>query len=120
MQAAIAAHPMLKQGLERMATESAKMEGTAILTTMTMDAVKSAEQMAATQQARAEEDKPSLSGGVGGLVGGFARRAARKKTDGEGPKDRATFLTITNERLGVTTNVGAADVSLPAGFTEDR
>ena len=49
MQAALAAHPMLKEGLARMAEESRKREGTAILTVTTMDAVKSAEQMAAQQ-----------------------------------------------------------------------
>jgi hypothetical protein len=120
MQAALAAHPMLKQGLERMSAEGAKMDGTTILTTMTMEAVKSAEQLEAEQRARSDDDKPNVSGGVGGIVGGFARRAARRKTEGDGPKPRATFMTITNEHLSITSNVGASDVAMPAGFKEGR
>lgn len=122
MQTAIAAHPALKQGLARMAEESRKMEGTAILTVMTMDAVKSAEQMAAAQSQKTEESKPTLSGGVGGLIGGFGRKMAQKKSEGgnEGPKARATFMTITNERLSIATTVSENDVAIPAGFKEDR
>jgi hypothetical protein len=31
---------------------------------------------------------------------------------------RATFMTMNNEVLKITTNVSAADVALPAGFKE--
>jgi hypothetical protein len=41
------------------------------------------------------------------------KKAAPKK---EPPKQRVTFMTTTNEVLKVTTDVPAADVSVPAGF----
>jgi hypothetical protein len=129
MQAAIAAHPMLKQGLARMAEEGRKMEGTPILNVMTMDAVKSAEQLAAEQNQKAEETKSSSASApptsVGGLLGGFGKKIAQKKVEGDkppaaGPQARATFMTITNERLSIATSVAASDVAIPAGFNEDK
>lgn len=122
MQAALAAHPMLKDGLARMAEESRKMEGTAILTITTMDTVKSAEQMAAQQSQTTEPSGPDTSSGVGGLIGGFGRRMAKKKaSDGDAPaRPQSTFMTMTNERLSVSTSVAAGDVAIPAGFKEDK
>ncbi len=123
MQAALAAHPQLKQGLARMAEESKKLDGTAILTTTTMEAVKSAEALAAEQPGGAgAEDAASTPSSVGGLIGGFGRRMARKSEnkDASGPKARAAFMTITNERLSISTNVSAGDVAIPAGFKENR
>jgi hypothetical protein len=116
MAAAMAMYPMLKQALGRMNTENAKVDGTAIMTTVTMDAVKSQEQMA--QEARTtEESKPAS--GVGGLLGGLARRAAKTETADAG-KARATFMTSTNEVLKVDTALTAADTAIPAGFREDK
>lgn len=123
MQAALAAHPQLKQGLARMAEESKKMEGTAILTTTTMEAVKSAEALAAEQSNAKAEDRSGPPTSVGGLIGGFARRRAQRKSDdgdAGGPKARAAFMTITNERLSLSTTVSASDVAIPAGFREDK
>ncbi|MGE3510353.1 MAG: hypothetical protein AB7N65_15895 [Vicinamibacterales bacterium] len=125
MQAALATHPQLKQGLARMAEESKKLEGTAILTTTTMEVVKSAEQLAQEQQAApgAGEDKSAPPTSVGGLLGGLGRRMARnkdKEKDAGGPQPRVAFMTITTERLSITPNASAADVAIPAGFKEDR
>jgi hypothetical protein len=123
MQTAIAAHPMLKEGLARMAEEGRKMEGTPILTTITADAVKSAEQMASAQQNKTEESKSSTPTSVSGIIGGLGRRVTQKKSD-EGsngaPKARTTFMTINTERLSITTSASAADVAIPQGFKEDR
>jgi hypothetical protein len=116
MAAALAMYPMLKDGLARMRDEGVKLDGTAILTTTTVEAVKSEEQLAAEKKSEGDS-RPSVSGGVGGLVGGLARRAAQRR---EEPKARATFMTITNEVLKVTTDVTAADVAVPAGFKEGR
>lgn len=116
MAAALAMYPMLKDGLARMRDESAKLDGTAILTTTTVEAVKSEEQMAADKKTAEAESRPNVSGGVGGLVGGLARRAQRR----EEPKSRATFMTISNEVLKVTTDVAATDVAVPAGFKEGK
>lgn len=127
MQAALAAHPQLKEGLARMAEESKKLDGTAILTTTTMEVAKSAEQLSAEQQQGAEksEEKSAPPTSVGGLIGGFGRRMAKRKADtnekeSAGPRARVAFMTITNERLSIATAVSAGEVAIPAGFKEDR
>jgi hypothetical protein len=117
MAAALALYPMLKDGLARMRDEAVKLDGTAILTTTTVESVKSEEQLATEKKSAEAEGRPSVSGGIGGLVGGFARRAAQRN---DPPKPRATFMTITNEVLKVTTDVAAADVSVPTGFREAK
>ena len=117
MAAAMAIYPMLKPALERMNAEKHKVEGTAILTTVRVEAVKSAEQFAQEQKQREEANKPSVSGGVGGLIGGLARRAAQKKMEGE-PQPRAMVMTTTSEVLKIATDVAAGDVAIPAGFKQ--
>ena len=119
MAAALAMYPQLKPALARMSTEGAKLDGTPILTTMTFDAVKSAEQMAEEQKARDTDDKPAVSTQVGSVISGFARRAVKKKMDGD-PQARATVFTGTNEVLKVVTEVTPADVAVPAGFKESK
>jgi hypothetical protein len=121
MAAALAMYPMMKQALGRMSAEGSKLEGTAIQTVTTMDAVKSPEQIAEEQKASAAEDKSSAQGGVGGLLGGFAKKMAQKKMGGDdAAKPRATFMTITTDVLKVVTDVTPADVAVPAGFKENK
>jgi hypothetical protein len=115
MAAAMAMYPMMKQAMGRMTTEGAKLDGTPIMTTVTMDAVKSEEQMA--QQPAAAEEKPA--GGLGGMVGGLLARKGAKKGDDQ-PKARSTFMTSTNEVLKVATDVSSTDVAVPAGFKENK
>jgi len=118
MAAAMALYPMMKQAMGRMTIEGAKLEGTAILTTMTMDAVKSGEQIAQETTAAVETvEKPAPS--LGGLLGGLAKKAAARKGD-DGSKARTTFMTSTNEVLHVATAVSASDVDVPAGFRENK
>lgn len=116
MALALALYPMLKDGLARMRDEGVKLEGTPIVTTTTIESVKSQEQMAEEKKSREAGSKPTVSGGVGGLVGGLARRAVRR----EEPKQRATFMTTTSEVLKVTTDVPATDVAIPVGFKETK
>jgi hypothetical protein len=113
-------YPMMKDALARMRTEGAKMDGTPIMTTVTMDAVKSPEQLAEEKQSSDEESAPSMKGGLGGMFGGLAKKMAKKKVEGDGgePTARTTFMTMTSEVLKVTPDVTAADVAIPAGFKE--
>jgi hypothetical protein len=121
MATAMAMYPAMKEAIARMNAESGKLQGTPILTTTTLDAVKSAEQVAADAQSKDEESKPSAKGGLGGLVGGMVARRAQKKSEGQNEaKDRATFMTITSEMLKVSTDVSAADVAVPPGFKEAK
>jgi hypothetical protein len=117
MASALALYPMLKPALERMNAEKDKVEGTAILATVKVEGVKSAEQFAQEQKQREDGNKPSVSGGVGGLLGGLARRAAQNKVQGD-PQQRSTVMTTTSELLKIATDVPAADVAIPAGFKQ--
>jgi hypothetical protein len=123
MAAAMAMYPMMKEALGKMNAEGGKIEGTPIQTTTTMDAVKSADQIAEEAKSSGDSDsKSAASGGVGGLLGGFAKKMAQKKAGGgdDANKDRATFMTMTSEVLKVVTDVSAADVAVPAGFKENK
>lgn len=108
----MAAYPGMKDALAKMSAEGSKLEGTPIMTTMTFDVVKSADQVAQEAKPR-DEDK----GSVGGLLGGLARRARRGQDEN---KPRTTFMTSTNEVLKISTSVSATDVAVPSGFREDR
>jgi hypothetical protein len=114
MAAAMALYPMLKDGIDRMSKEGSKIEGTAIMTTLTFDAVKSAEQL----EAEKKQDEPKARGGIGGMLGGLARKAAKK--DDDQPKQRANFMTSTVEVLTLSTDVNAAELAIPAGFKESK
>jgi len=118
MAAAMAMYPMMKQALGRMSTEGAKLEGTAIQTTTTMDAVPSAEQMAQESKA-AEADNRPTGGGISGRLGGMLAKKIGPKKEDPG-KTRSTFMTINTEVLKVATDVAPADVAVPAGFKESK
>jgi hypothetical protein len=113
--AVLVMYPQLKAAIAKMNAEGGRIDGTAVLTTVTMDAVKSAEQMA--EEAKAGNDHDSTPASVGGLLGRFARRRAAPKNDG--PKNRATFLTTSHEVLKLASDVPADSVAIPAGFKQD-
>ena len=124
MASAMAMYPMMQDALARMRAENVRMDGTAILTSTTMDAVKSAEQIAAEaqqQQPSSQSGSPSsTSGTIGGLIGGFARRGANPNQNAQAASGRATIMTMTNEVLKVATSVSDADVAIPAGYKESK
>lgn len=108
-----ALYPMMRPAIEKMQAEGAKVQGTAIQTTLTFEAVPSAEQMKAAQK----EDPAASGRGIGGMLGGLARRA--RKQDDE-PKQRTPFMTSNIEVLKLSTDVAASDVAVPAGFKETK
>ena len=121
MAAALAMYPMLKPAIGKMTAEGAKLDGTAIQTTTTMDAVKSQEQMQQEAKASAEtgDSKPASIGGLGGMLA----RKIQKRASGDkdsGDKARSTFMTTTHEVLKIATDVTSADVAVPGGFKEAR
>ena len=83
-----------------------------------MDAVASAEDAAAGKKQSDADSRPSTAKGIGAMLGGLAKKTAPKND--EPAKSRATFLTTSVEVLKLTTDVSAADVALPAGFTESK
>lgn len=105
MAAIVAMYPMLQTAMERLKSESGKLEGTPLATTTVFEAVKSKEQAA-------EQSQQSGGGGLGGML---ARRMMKRDD-----KPRATILTINHETLEVTPTVAAADLEIPAGFKEKK
>ena len=83
-----------------------------MLTTMTVESMPSKEQTA--RQAQEQESE-----GAGGLLGGFARRLGRKKSDDQSTGGAAkpnAVMTATNEVLKISTSVSPEETSIPAGF----
>ncbi|HEY7447194.1 MAG TPA: hypothetical protein VH702_03540 [Vicinamibacterales bacterium] len=113
MAAAMAVYPLLKNALARLEQEKVKTDGTAVMTTVTVDAVKSKEEMA-----KKPETSESAPTSIGGLLGGLGRRGS-KPAAAENPA-RATFMTSTHEVLRVSTDVTDTDVAIPAGFKERK
>jgi hypothetical protein len=105
MAAVMAMYPMLKQAMERLKTEGARLEGTPLATTTVFEAVKSKDQAA-------QESQQSSGGGLGGML----TRKIMKKED----KPRATVFTLTHETLEVSPTVAAEDLQIPAGFKEKK
>jgi hypothetical protein len=111
----------MKDAIGRMNTEAVKLEGTPVLSTTTLDAVKSEAQVAEeSRQKEAPSSESKAPTSVGGLLGGIGRRVAAKKMADEPPKARATFMTTTSELLKVVPDATASDVAIPAGFKEGR
>ena len=126
MAALAAMYPMMQQAMERFEAENVKMDGTAVLTVVTLDAVASAEQakqQQQQQQSSTAQAPPTSVGGIGGAIGGrLGRRilgggqnnndaAAAPSTPG-----RATVMTSTHEVVKVTPSVAETDIAIPAGF----
>jgi len=122
MATAMAMYPGMKAAMAKMATEGNKLEGTPILTTFTMESVKSEEQIAEEAKQQASEDSSSKPTSVGGLLGGFAKKAAAKKMNGgdSAGKQRSAFMSGTNEVLKIVTDVTESDVVVPAAFKENK
>ncbi len=119
---AMAMYPQMKGGMERMKKEAAKLDGTAVLTTMKIETVMSPEQ-AKSRSEGGEKPKMGLGGIAGGLGGMFGKKkkaedAPKDEQAPAGPKNRATFMTTTTELLEVQASAGAADVEIPAGFKQ--
>jgi hypothetical protein len=96
---------------EKMASETKKLEGTSIMNTMTIEGVKSAEQM----KAAASQQQQSSGGGLSGAIAGRLMRGR-----GGPPQQRTKALTSTREILSIATTASDADVAVPAGFKEKK
>jgi hypothetical protein len=120
MAMALAMYPQIKPALDKMAAEGAKLQGTAILTDMRVEAVPpgTASQTAAAPPPPEEQKKK----GLGGMLGGLKKMAeqSEKNQNSESKPQRAIIMTTTLEMLKLTTDVDAASVAIPAGFTERK
>lgn len=107
----LAAHPGIGSALERLQDESVKMDGTPVVTTTTIESVKSAAQVA--QASASESEAPR---GLGGMLG--RKIGSKLGKDRDSGKPRSTLLTMTHEVLSVSPEVTDADVALPSGFKQ--
>lgn len=102
--ALLAMHPGFQKAQERLAAEGAKLAGTALMTTLTMESVK--------DPAAAQQQEQS-GGGIGGRLAG---RLMRRNQDAPGTKNKV--FASTHEILTVATAASDADVAIPAGFQQ--
>ena len=111
MAQALAMYPQMKDVIGRSRVEGAKVNGTPISTTASIDTVSSPEQK--QQQAEQDQSQPTSLGGL------FAKKMMKKKSQdsaaGADPS-RSSVMTSTIEVLSVATSVSADAVSIPAGF----
>lgn len=119
MAMALAMYPQMKPALDKMRAEGGKLEGTPILTEMKVEAVPpgTADQTA-TAPAPAEPEQKK--GRFGGLMGGLKKMAEKGNSGGDAKPQRAVVMTTSVEMLKITTDVDAASVAIPAGFTEKK
>ena len=101
--ALLAMHPGFQKAQERLAAEGAKLAGTPLMTTLTLESVKN-------------PDQQDSGGGAG--IGGMAGRLMRRNRDKPGQKTRV--FASTHETLNIATSVADADLAIPSGFKEEK
>lgn len=115
MAMAMAMYPQMKPALDKMRAEGGKLSGTAILTEVKMEAVPpgTASQTAAAPPPPEEPKRR----GLGGMLGGLKKMAEGAEKGSSNKPERAVIMTTSVEILKLTTDVDAASVALPAGFS---
>ncbi len=105
----LARYPGAMQAMQKLRaeTDKADLEGTAVSTTLTLTAIKTAEQVAAAEK----EGQKADTG-----ISGFLAKQMFKKAAGDPAEPRTMLLTSAHELLKLTTDATAADVALPAGL----
>lgn len=118
MAMAMAMYPQMKPALDKMRAEGDKLQGTAILTEMRTESVPPGTAgQTATAPPAPEEPKRR---GLGGMLGGLKKMAESAEKGNSGKPERAIVMTTSVEMLKLTTDVDAASVALPAGFTQSK
>jgi hypothetical protein len=122
MAMAMAMYPQMKPALDKMRAEGTKVDGTAILTEMRMEAVPPGTANQTSAALPAPEAAPEKKGRFGGLMGGLKKMAEANQQQGGGEQkpQRTIFLTTSVEMLKLTTDVTADAVAIPAGFKESK
>ncbi|HEX6323314.1 MAG TPA: hypothetical protein VFZ36_06280 [Vicinamibacterales bacterium] len=103
--ALLAVHPGFQKAQERLAKEGAKLDGTPLMTTLTLESVKNPAAAAQNQ-------------GGGLSVGGIAGRLMRRNQDKPGTKNKV--FASTHETLTIAASASDADVAIPADFKERK
>ena len=123
MAMAMAMYPQIKPALEKAAKEGTKVEGTAILTEMKMEAVPPGTANQSAEALPAPEAQPEQKKGrFGSMMGGLKKmaEAANKQGSAEQKPQRSIVMTTSVEMLKLTPDVTADVVAIPAGFKENK
>jgi len=118
MAMAMAMYPQVKPALDKMRAEGGKISGTAILTEVKMESVPPGTANQATAAPPAPEEPKRR--GLGGMLGGLKKMAEGADKSNSAKPERAVVMTTSVEMLKLTTDVDAASVALPAGFTQSK
>ena len=121
MAMATAMYPQMKPALDKMRAEGGKLSGTAILTDTRIESVPPGTANAPSAAPAAAEPAPKK--GFGGMLGGLkkmAEQSEKNQQQGGAEAERAVIMTTSVEMLKLTTDVDAASVAMPAGFTEKK
>jgi hypothetical protein len=102
-----ATNPGIAPGLKKLAAEAGKIEGSPVLSSMRIESVKSAAEVAADRKS----EEPSASEGLGGFLSKAIAKQVKPKSE-----PRATIMTSSTEVLSVAPSASEADVALPAGY----
>ena len=120
MAMAMAMYPQMKPAMDKMRAEGGKIQGTPILTDTRIEAVPpgTANQTAAAPPAPEAAPKK----GFGGMLGGLKKMAEenQKASNSDAKPTRSIIMTTSVEMLKLTTDVDAASVAIPAGYTEKK
>src|SRR6187455_2115713 len=121
MAMAMAMYPQMKPALDKMRAEGGKIQGTAILTDTRIEAVPAGTANQAAAAAPAPEAAPAKKG-FGGMLGGLKKMAEenQKAANSDSKPTRSIIMTTSVEMLKLTTDVDAASVAIPAGFSEKK
>ena len=103
--ALLAVHPGFQKAQERLAKEGAKLQGTALMTTLTLESVKNPAAAAQNQ-------------GGGMSAGGIAGRLMRRNQEKPGTKNKV--FASTHETLTIDASASDADVAIPADYKERK
>ena len=120
---AMAMYPQIKPALDKMAAEGTKVEGTAILTEMKMEAVPPGTANQTAEALPAPEAQPEQKKGrFGGMMGGLKKmaEAANKQSSGEQKPQRSIIMTTSGRDAEADADVTADVVAIPAGFKETK
>lgn len=117
MAMAMAMYPQIQPALEKMRAEGAKVQGTAILTEVKMEAVPPG---TANQTAAAPAPAEPAKKGFGGMLGGLKKMAEQSEKNSNAKPERAIIMTTSIEMLKLTADVDAESVGIPARFTEKK
>jgi len=116
---AMAMYPGMKDAMARLQTEGQQLDGTPMLTTMTVAGAGKP----GGSEARADQERGGGGGALGALGGllGRKKKAEAPAAGASGASDaktRATILTTITEVLSIESTVAAGDVEIPAGFKQ--